>query len=176
MLRKREEGHPPLQKTYSTGVISTFLVSLTSEGRAIFQRDLDMWKSGQAQAARSSTKTRPCTWDNTPTEPSRGQDLCGWGAALLKAAWGPWRTTSWTGVSSATQEAGTVANWNPDCICRDITSGDRNVIVPLYSTLVRPYMECCVWVWSLQLNEDTGKLERVQRGATKVIKGLENLP
>lgn len=83
-----------MQKTYSTGVISTFLVSLTSEGRAIFQRDLDMWKSGQAQAARSSTKTRPCTWGNTPTEPSRGQDLCGWGAALLKAAWGPWRTTS----------------------------------------------------------------------------------
>lgn len=41
MLRKRKEEHPHLQGAYSTGVISSFLVFLTSEGRAIFQRDLD---------------------------------------------------------------------------------------------------------------------------------------
>ena len=55
------------------------------------------------------------------------------------------------------------ANCVLGCIKRSVASRAREGILPLYSALVRPPLQCCVQLWGHQHQKDTDLLEWGQR-------------
>ncbi|KAJ7421560.1 hypothetical protein WISP_41929 [Willisornis vidua] len=90
---------------------------------------------------------------------------------------GPWSTWQswWATLSQQCALGAKKDNGILGCTGKSITSWSREVILTLYSALVRPHLQCCIQFWAPKDRRDMDILEQVQWGVTLMMQGVEHL-
>jgi len=138
------------------------------EGRKILDR-LDQWAKSNCMSFNKG-KSGSCTSVTTIPCNTTGLGKSGWKAARAEKDLGV-LVNSWLNMSQQCAQVAKKANAIMTCIRNSVARRSREVILPLYSALVRPHFEYCVQVWSTHSKKDIELLERVQRRATRLLKG-----
>ena len=79
-------------------------------------------------------------------------------------------------VEKQCMKAANAANQMLGMIKRSFTFHEKDVILSLYKTLVRPKLEYCIQAWRPHFKKDINLLENVQRRATRLVHSIRDLP